>query len=233
MVLLTLHFGNFLNTQRKQTVKKKLLALATFALALFAGTSAHAALVNWDLFTDSQFVSSTGAVSSDTIPNPSAAAAWFGSRTISVQRTSGTGTATSEVDSGSYSCNSGNNNIAFCELSWMLDSDVTVDSLMFTANTDLTGVGNATMSFWNGATMLWSHVMMSATESINIPFASVTFQAGDTLAFKSTGTTGFDLSDGRMVADVPENRVPEPASLALVGLALVGMTSLRTRKQKR
>lgn len=208
---------------------RKLFQMLAFCASMFVSGQALAAPVVWDPFTDNQFAFSFGPSAANTMANPPSVAPWISSRTIEVQLASGFGVATSAVAGGQYSCDSPVTGAAACEISWLLGAPVTLDNVQFTASTDATGVGNATMTLFRNNLALWTHTMAAAVENFNLSFAATTLNAGDNFRVTSTGFSGFDLSSALITVNVPDRQVPEPGILALVGIALIVLGMLRRR----
>ena len=214
-------------TNLKNWLGALLLAMITW--------NAHATIVGVDMLTDAQSAFSAGPVGSSTLQQSlgqlPGAASFIDTRTLIADQTGGPGLVIASVGGGSYSCDRSVLTFGVCDLVYVTDEPISVMGVSLDVATDPTGVGNSTLALYiNGAVApVWSHTMMSLSESLLIPFGLASFPAGTTFDLRSTGLGAADFSAYNLFIDVPE-RVPEPASMALVVIAFGGMTMMRRRR---
>lgn len=209
-------------------MKKALVSLA--ALAAVAG--AHAAVVTIDGF-DTPGVSNTGSFTSTDSVRTVSVNATAGTSSLDIGATSSTGSAL-EVSNrvgqdstvnltwnlGALSLPSNATNIGF--FLQVLESDGNPTSLDFTLN------GSALSSFVIPGNTVGQGLSFTLTSA-----QWATLSAGGSLGLELNGASGWDLAiDTFGVSyDVPVQAVPEPGSLALVGLALAGVAAAARRRK--
>ncbi len=209
-------------------MKKALVSLA--ALAAVAG--AQAAVVTIDGF-DTPGVSNTGSFTSTDAVRTVTVDATAGTSSLDIGATSSTGSAL-EVSNrvgqdstvnlswtlGALSLPSNATNIGF--FLQVLESDGNPTSLDFTLN------GSALSSFTIPGNTVGQGLSFTLTSA-----EWATLSAGGTLGLELNGASGWDLAiDTFGVSyDVPVQAVPEPGSLALVGLALAGVAVAARRRK--
>lgn len=213
-------------------------SLMAVFLAVFS-MPAKAALVTVDLLTDSQTAISNGPVVANTLQQGlgqlPGTASFIGSRTISAELTGGPTPVLviANVGGGNFTCDRSIGTLGVCDLIYTTDESLTINRVLLGASTDLTGVGNATLSLYiNGAVVpTWTHVMASANENYDISFGLTTFAPGSSFDLRSSGTTAaVDFSAYSLVVD-QQREVSVPGSLALIGGGIFGLGFATKRRR--
>lgn len=213
---------------------RTLKLLAAAALAVTAGLAQAGAVVIDDFSVDQGPISDTtadGTAVSNTLP---------GVRTISTNMLSGAAPIQNQVQvtQGVLDITNGTGDDSEVIVSWLIGSglvptgsvNVKFSALIVGSDANVTDV-----QFLLGNTVLLSSIIPGNTANAAIGFDidPALIAAGGTLTLKINGAPGWDLTMDTfgITYDTPTPpTVPEPATLGLLGLAMLGAAAARRRK---
>lgn len=220
----------------ENTMMKKFLLGLLVAFATLAGTQAYAAAVVLDTFErdQSRTANNGNPVSSNTLTGPVAGVtSLFGNRTLEVRQTGGNGNVIGEIGDGHNACDRTSFVAGNCKTTYTVLQAVAFESLQFAATGDGANGGQGLFTFLHNNIVMGTATITTGTHNYLVNLINAAFSPGDTFSLlQSTQNllaTAFDESSGPITANTV--RVPTPATTALIGVGLMGLT-LGARRQK-
>jgi hypothetical protein len=213
----------------------KKLSMVSFAVGLLLAGSALALPVipSGTVFSIDDFTAAQSVVANLATPNASntqsapvaGVNSWFGDRTLSAILTGGGGKVEADIGSGNFACSRSFSAVGICAAGYKATSNFTIGELSFGAVNDGAFSGTAAVEFYKNAVLIISQ-SISAGSGLYSVVLNTDWLIGDFLWVIPVGSVAVDQA---IMALEGTNKVPEPGSLALAGIGLLGLAVARRR----